>query len=148
MRRPLHNLVREFHELPGSGQVVARYPTPPGTTLARHRGRLITEEFKEVMEHLEALASQRATPQQKMERLADLLGELADLVYVVEGTAVSLGLPLEAAYVATHQANMRKVWPDGTLHVNERGKVIKPPGWYDADMTDFVEPIIDGTVIE
>lgn len=97
------------------------------------------------MEQLSILASRPLTPDQQVEALAELLGELADLVYVIEGTAVSLGLPLEDAYVAKHEANMRKVWQDGTLHTNERGKVIKPPEWYGADMTRFVPSIIDGT---
>jgi predicted HAD superfamily Cof-like phosphohydrolase len=141
------DLVREFHE--ATGQEAANYPTPPDTALARFRGRLITEEFKEVMEVLERLAAhQEMSPDDKMALLAKLLGELCDLRYVIEGTAVSLGLPMERAYRDIHAANMRKRWPDGTFHTNDYGKVIKPPGWKGADMTDHVPPILDVTYSE
>jgi predicted HAD superfamily Cof-like phosphohydrolase len=141
--RSTDSLVREFHEQ--AGQEAANYPTPPDTGLARHRGRLITEEFREVMEKLEKLAAQCGilTLDEKLETLADLLGELCDLRYVIEGTAVAMGLPMEDAYRAIHAANMRKRWPDGTFHTNDLGKVMKPPGWEGADMRRFVPPVLD-----
>jgi predicted HAD superfamily Cof-like phosphohydrolase len=140
--KPTDDLVREFHE--GAEQEHNKHPTPPNTYTARLRGRLITEEYKEVMEKLELLASHQRMPlDEKLAVMADLLGELCDLRYVVEGTAVSLGLPMEAAYRAIHEANMRKRFPDGTFHINDYGKVLKPPGWYGADMRDFVPGIID-----
>ena len=143
--RPTDDLVREFHEQADQG--VARRPTPPDTYLARYRGRLITEEFKEVIEELEALAAHCHTIPQKMDALARLLKELCDLRYVIEGTAVSMGLPMEYAYRAVHDSNMSKRWPDGTFHVNDHGKVIKGPNYAPPDMTRFVPPVIDGEVL-
>jgi predicted HAD superfamily Cof-like phosphohydrolase len=140
--KPTDALVREFHE--AVGQDAHSYPTPPDTALARLRGRLISEEFREVIEILERLAAhQEMTIDEKLELMARLLGELCDLRYVIEGTAVSLGLPMEDAYRDIHAANMRKRWSDGAFHFNGYGKVIKPPGWTGADMRKHVPPIID-----
>jgi predicted HAD superfamily Cof-like phosphohydrolase len=129
-------LVREFHE--ETGQEVADYPTPPDTALARFRAKLIAEEFKEVQEELEFLASRCHSFEAKLGALGRLLKELCDLQYVIEGTAVSLGLPLEDAYRAVHASNMSKRFPDGTFHVNDYGKVLKGPDYRPPDMSAFV----------
>jgi predicted HAD superfamily Cof-like phosphohydrolase len=133
------DLVREFHEHPGSEQPVADWPTVPSPDLARHRGRLIYEEFKEVMVELTKLMhSDERSDDENVETLGMLLKELCDLRYVLDGTAVSLGLPYAAAYRAVHKSNMTKVFPDGTFHVNENGKVLKPPGYKPPNMLRFV----------
>ena len=66
--------------------------------------------------------------------MTEVASELADLLYVVYGTAEELGIPLDKVFNAIHQANMRKVWDDGTVHRNEYGKVIKPPKFEKADI--------------
>lgn len=132
----MSGLVREFHAQ--TGQEIANYPRPPDTALARFRARLIQQEFDEVQEELEILASRCKSHGEKLEGLRRLLKELCDLQYVIEGTAVSLGLPLDAAYRAVHESNMTKRFPDGTFHVNEYGKVIKGPNYAEPDMSVFV----------
>lgn len=140
------DLVREFHEHPGSEQPVADWPTVPDVDLARHRMRLIQEEYKEVMAELEKFAANPEMPvDEQLATLGSLLKELCDLRYVVEGTAVSCGLPMAPAYRAVHASNMSKVWDDGRFHVNEHGKVLKPPTYRPPDMERFVPPIIEGT---
>jgi predicted HAD superfamily Cof-like phosphohydrolase len=135
--KPTDDLVREFHELPGSEQAVADYPSIPSDELLRHRLRLIEEEFKEVKEVLVDLLYNPRT-EDKLELLGSLLKEMCDLRYVLDGTAVSLGLPYEDAYRAVHASNMSKVWPDGRLRVNGNGKVLKPPGYRPPNMERFV----------
>src|SRR5271167_2597233 len=60
----------------------------------------------------------------------DVLGvadALADLLYVVYGAALEWGIPLDAVFREVHRSNMSKVWPDGTVHYREDGKVLNPP---------------------
>lgn len=56
--------------------------------------------------------------------------ELADVLYVLYGDAVALGIDADAVLAEVHRANMTKVWPDGTVHYREPdGKVLKPPNF-------------------
>lgn len=60
----------------------------------------------------------------------DIAGQadaLVDLVYVVLGTAVSMGLPWQELWDDVHGANMRKVL--GQTHRGHAVDVTKPEGW-------------------
>jgi predicted HAD superfamily Cof-like phosphohydrolase len=100
------------------------------------RGKLIHEEFDEVMEAIqwgERVESGWAVADRE-EVLVQIASELADLLYVVYGTAEELSIPLQEVFQAIHKANMSKVWDDGTVHRNDYGKVIKPPNFVKADI--------------
>jgi predicted HAD superfamily Cof-like phosphohydrolase len=86
----------------------------------------ITEEYKEVTDTLWS------------DDLAHIAQELADLVYVAYGTAIALGINLDAAITAVHQANMAKLDSAGRPIYRADGKVIKPAGWTPPDMTAAV----------
>jgi len=77
------------------------------------RLNLIVEECAELAEAL--LARDKAL----------VLDALADLAYVVVGTAVAYGLPLEAAFDEVHRSNMTKE-ADGT-HKPAKGPDYQPP---------------------
>ncbi|MFM8540021.1 MAG: MazG nucleotide pyrophosphohydrolase domain-containing protein, partial [Nitrospira sp.] len=86
------------------------------------RVRLIQEEFDELRE---ALA--QADP-------AAVAKELADLLYVVYGTAVSCGIDMQPVFREVHRSNMSKVGG----HKRADGKWVKPPTYSPA----CVEPIL------
>lgn len=145
------SLVLEFHEAVNnqSNLVVTGPSLRPDPVVIRTRMRLIREEFKEVMDELTALTKPVAQdPQRHVEILRDLLKELADLRYVVEGTAVTLGLPFEAAFVEVHRSNMSKFGEDGLPIMNDFGKVLKGPNYSPADLTGLVPDIITITEVE
>ena len=96
------------------GQPVDQEPTPE---VARLRQDLIMEEAAEVWDELERPVINKAA----------LTKELADLLYVVHGTAVAFGLPLEPAFVRVHESNMSKLDTDYKPIFNEAGKVMKGP---------------------
>lgn len=104
------------------------------------RARLIEEESEEVLEALEYLdqTDLGCTSSTFEEAMADLAGELADLLYVVYGTAEEFGIPLDKVFEAVHAANMSKVWDDGLVHRNEFGKVIKPPNFKKANIYEVL----------
>jgi predicted HAD superfamily Cof-like phosphohydrolase len=137
-------VVREFHE--AFGLDVSDYPTVPSPEVIRLRMRLIHEETKEVIEELEKLLYQ-LDPAMKQGTLGSLLKELADLRYVVEGCAVTMGLPIDDAYAEVHRSNMSKLGEDGQPIYDKGGKVLKGPGYEPADMTKFVDPVIDSEVV-
>lgn len=112
--------VKEFHR-----RFLADKMLP--LALVEKRRKLITEEFYEVSEALEDLKKcffYDNPPEKYLEHLAK---ELADLLIMVYGTADELDIPIEEVFAKVHQSNMEKIWPDGQVHYNEYGKVIKPP---------------------
>ncbi len=129
-------VVREFRVRYGQ---LAPLTTPlrPDPDVIRLQMRLIREEFKEVMDELETLVH-CTTPGGTVRTYQNLLKELADLRYVVEGTAVAFALPIDEAFKAVHASNMTK-----SFDLDKGGKVIKGPDYVPADMSLLVPDIID-----
>lgn len=134
--RPMDAL-KQWHQAVGEQSFEARDEQGRDDLIAL-RSELIEEETQEV---LEALLSYRVAglidealggePGAKLEELAK---ELADLLYVVYGTADLLGIPLEAVFRSVHESNMTKVGPDGEVVRREDGKVLKPDSYRPADV--------------
>ena len=94
-----------------------------GSDKALLRQNLIEEEFQEVIE---------------AEDPAELLKELADLVYVTYGYAATFGWNLDEAVRRVHASNMSKLDDDGKPIYREDGKVLKGPHYEAPDLTDLV----------
>lgn len=86
------------------------------------RVKLIQEEFDELKE---ALASKD---------LASIAKEMADLLYVVYGTAVSYGIDMDPVFREVHRSNMSKVGG----YKREDGKWVKPATYSPAS----IQPIV------
>src|SRR5262247_2498686 len=93
--------------------VIGTLPTVPDAATCALRVSLIQEEFAELRE---------ALSQRDVEVVAK---ELADLLYVVYGTAVSCGLDMAPVFQEVHRSNMSKVGG----HKRADGKWIKPPSY-------------------
>ncbi|GHU71540.1 hypothetical protein FACS189450_07740 [Spirochaetia bacterium] len=63
--------------------------------------------------------------------IVDQADAMIDLIYFALGTLVEMGVKPDKPFEIVHEANMSKIWPDGTVHYNETGKTIKPKGWID-----------------
>ena len=113
-------MVSEFHR--AFEILIASTPTAPDEATRSLRIRLIQEEFDEL---------QAALGQQD---LAAVAKELADLLYVVYGAAVSCGIDLDPVFREVHRSNMTKVGG----HKRADGKWVKPP-WYSPAR---IEPIL------
>ena len=98
--------VREF--MTKAEQDVPAFPVVPyrGVTLLRER--LIQEELDEYIEAA------------KQEDLIEIADAIADLLYVVLGTAVAHGIDIEPIFDEVHKSNMSK-FADG--HKDENGKI-------------------------
>ena len=101
-------MVQEFHEQ--FDILVAAQPTLPDASTQNLRIGLIQEEFHELQEALQS------------KDLAAVAKELADLLYVVYGTAVSSGIDMEPVFREVHRSNMSKIGG----HKREDGKWVKP----------------------
>ena len=113
-------MVEEFHRK--FDIATANRPTEIGEDTKRLRVRLIQEEFDELKESMEA------------GNLAALAKEMADLLYVVYGTAVSYGIDMEPVFREVHRSNLSKVGG----YKRADGKWVKPPTYSPAD----IQPIL------
>ncbi|ASY34187.1 MULTISPECIES: pyrophosphohydrolase domain-containing protein [Streptomyces] len=91
------------------------------------RRALLAEEFAEVDEAAGEVAADPGA-------LAHFAQELADLVYVTYGTALTHGIDLDAVLAEVHRANMSKLGPDGSPVRRADGKVMKGPHYRAPDI--------------
>ena len=110
--------------------------TPQQMLLAE---KLMTEEIKEM-----SLGWRRLKDSQSLENITEFVDGAIDTIYVILWTLNTMGVPAEQCFQEVQRSNMAKLWPDGTCHKNEFGKVQKPPGWTPPDLlgilADFKMP--------
>lgn len=114
------NMVREFHET--FNQPIGK--TVGITSRAKLRTDILIEELNEYLQALNCCD------------IVEVADALADMVYIVCGTAVEFGIPFDDVFAEVHRANMSKIMPDGTPLLREDGKVMKGP--------DYTPPNIKG----
>lgn len=107
----------------------------------------LVRQFHLQFKHPAPDAPTRLTPERALKRYHWMLEEITefieageiveqadamiDVMYFALGTLVEMGLKPDRLFDIVQQANMAKLWPDGTPHYNEEGKTIKPAGWED-----------------
>jgi predicted HAD superfamily Cof-like phosphohydrolase len=67
---------------------------------------------------------------------------VADLLYVVYGTADEAGIDADAVFAEVHRSNMSKVGADGKVLKRADGKILKPDTYSPPD----VESVLDAQV--
>lgn len=110
---------REFHN--HYGLHAPELLTHQEPELYRERLRRMQEEFEEVRVELQRLIYIRRFAD-AYPILLNLAKELADLRYTCDGTAVALGIDLDAVYAEVHRSNMTKEIPDDPLVKIQKGK--------------------------
>lgn len=110
---PEQRMVRHFHEVfLGDCQTS---PTVPDQANLETRSRLLAEETDEFIK-----AAQRRD-------LVAMVDALADVMYVILGTANVLGIDLEPVFAEVHRSNMTKSQPEGTDRKPTKGLHWSPP---------------------
>jgi predicted HAD superfamily Cof-like phosphohydrolase len=115
----------DFHKI--FGLEWSDHPVEISEAEAALRIHLMDEELREV---ITAMA---------LEDLPAVAKELADLLYVVYGTAVSYGLDMEPIFAEVHRSNLTKMPADGIIQYREDGKVLKPETYSPADLKPIIE---------
>jgi predicted HAD superfamily Cof-like phosphohydrolase len=103
--------------------VVRTTPTDLHEDTKQLRVRLIQEEFDELKQAMTT------------GDLAAVAKEMADLLYVTYGTAVSYGIDMDPVFREVHRSNLSKVGG----YKRADGKWVKPPTYSPAD----IEPILE-----
>lgn len=121
--------VEEFHKAMGMTNGV----WPPTRKEVELRMDLINEEFIEVLDEAyndktqDYIGDEENFYPEEMNK-TKIAKELADLLYVVYGTAVSFGIPIDEVFDEVHRSNMSKL-VDGKPVKREDGKVLKGPNY-------------------
>jgi predicted HAD superfamily Cof-like phosphohydrolase len=91
-------------------------------SLAKLRVALLQEEVAEFV---------AASEKRDLVAIADAL---ADIAYVVYGTALTYGIDLDSVLREVHRSNMSKLDPDGKPLMREDGKVLKSDRYFPPDI--------------
>lgn len=126
-----------------AGQEIPTAPAIPNDKVLKLRIALVAEELMELADSFgmpleinpdgEVVIGDR-------EKEADLVkayDAILDLMVVVIGTGVSLGLDLEPGWSEVHLSNMAKFAEGGYRRAD--GKWMKPPGWQAPDLKAIIE---------
>lgn len=104
-----------------AGQEIPEKPVMPGLKIETLRWDLIEEELKEL---------------ERAENTTEAADAIADLLYVVIGTAVAYGINIGPIFDEVHRSNMSK-FIDG--HRREDGKWIKGPSYSPANLEPLIQ---------
>jgi predicted HAD superfamily Cof-like phosphohydrolase len=119
-------LVADFHkafDIPSND-----IPTNPDNSVKIRRLNLIAEEVCELFD---------AIVENDLVKVAD---GLADVLYVVYGTAVEYGIDLDPVFEEVHRSNMTKIGGEK----REDGKVLKPENFSPPDIANIIKQQILG----
>ena len=95
---------------------------------------LVAEESNEFFEACHDLFKDQSSTAKQ----ADVLKELADLVFVCYQFAAAFGLDLDTAMRRVYESNMSKLGEDGKPIYREDGKVLKGPNYRRANVADLI----------
>jgi hypothetical protein len=87
------------------------------------RYRLIEEEVEEFM---------------TSDNYENMLKELMDIKYVIDGFCATFGWDADEAFYRVHESNMSKLGDDGKPVYRADGKVTKGPNYKPCDLSDLV----------
>ena len=124
----MSNMFRDVKEFQTAvGQNVGTEPEFPNQVERELRKKLMAEEVQEYFEG------------ENNNDLENIAKELADIIYIVCGTAVSYGIPLDRVFDEVHRSNMAKL-VDGKPVRRDDGKILKPEGWTPPDIKKILYP--------
>lgn len=110
-------MVEEFHEK--YNHRISSRPHTFSDENALLRYKLIDEEIND--ELLPAIEN-RSTPD-----IIEIADALADSLYVIFGTALSFGVPIDEVFVEVHRSNMTKSTEKNEYGKSIKGKDFQPP---------------------
>lgn len=109
------------------GQHVGIKPQFPDEAERELRIKLLKEEYEEYIQG------------ECKHDLENIAKELADIIYIVCGTAASYGIPLDKVFDEVHKSNMAKL-VDGKPVRRDDGKILKPDGWTPPNIKKILYP--------
>jgi predicted HAD superfamily Cof-like phosphohydrolase len=119
-----YHKVKQFHEIYNCN--IGSRPVFPCDDERELRKKLLKEEFDEYL---------RAEEDNDLVEVADALG---DMLYIIYGTAVSYGLPINDIFDEIHNSNLSKLDENGNPIRREDGKILKGPNYFKPDISSII----------
>jgi predicted HAD superfamily Cof-like phosphohydrolase len=119
------DMVHEFHRVYDCN--ISSRPQLPGRDERALRIKLLQEEYQEYIQA------------EKNNDIVEIADALADMLYIINGTCVSYGIPIDKIFQEVHSSNMSKLDSNGQVLRREDGKVLKGPNYF----TPKIKEIID-----
>lgn len=116
--------VHEFHRVYDCN--ISAKPVLPSDSERALRRSLLEEEYKEYL-----LA-------EKNNDLVEIADALADMLYIINGTCVSYGIPIDEIFNEVHASNMSKLDEQGQVVRRPDGKVLKGPNYFKPKISDIL----------
>ena len=103
------------------------------------RETLISEELEELKKEFKQMSKEiEENGNPSKETTLKMFKELADLQYVLSGTAVSFNIPLTEVFSRVHKSNMSKL-VNGKPLKREDGKFLKGPNYNPPILDDLID---------
>jgi predicted HAD superfamily Cof-like phosphohydrolase len=119
-----YHKVKKFHEIYECN--IGDEAAFPSDTERDLRKKLLQEEFEEYI---------TAEADNNLVEVADALG---DMLYIIYGTAVSYGLPINDIFDEIHNSNLSKLDENGLPIRREDGKIMKGPNYFKPDISSII----------
>lgn len=110
------NCVKQFHSVYGAN--IGTQPAWPTESERALRRKLLAEEFEEY------------TQAENANDFTEVCDALGDMLYIIYGTAVSYGIPIDEIFQEIHDSNMSKLDSNGKPIRREDGKILKGPNYF------------------
>lgn len=138
-------LVRQFHQV---YQIpVETIPTVDRPRLGMRMG-IIVEEFCELIRAVYGKQAEEKVATAVAEAIkiddhsrdtVEAADALADLIYVIYGMALEMGIPIGKVLAQVQASNLSKIGSDGKPIYREDGKVLKGPNFFSPDITAVLQ---------
>lgn len=109
------------------GQSTSEVPTFPDDITRQLRIDLIREEFIDEL-----------IPAMEEENMVEIADALADILYVVYGTAIAYGIPIDEVFDEVHSSNLSK-FENGSPVRREDGKILKGKNYFKPDIEKILK---------
>jgi predicted HAD superfamily Cof-like phosphohydrolase len=118
-------MVTEFHKVNDAN--IGNNPCLPYDAERHLRRNLLQEEFNEYL---------AGEDNNDIVEIADALG---DMLYIIYGTSISYGIPIDAIFEEIHSSNMSKLGTDGLPIRREDGKILKGPNYFRPNISGIID---------
>lgn len=120
-----YNCVKQFHKVYGAN--IGTVPAWPSVQERELRQALLKEEYKEY------------TDAEAANDFVEMCDALGDMLYIIYGTAVSYGIPIDEIFQEIHDSNMSKLDSSGNPIRREDGKILKGPNYFAPDIKSILD---------
>lgn len=118
-------MVHRFHEIYDCH--INAKPGFPSDEIRELRKNLLEEEWTEY------------TDAEAANDYVEVCDALGDMLYIIYGTCVSYGIPINEIFQEIHNSNLSKLDENGKPIRREDGKILKGPNFFRPDIAKIVE---------